>query len=202
MSTRAETLRLIALARGPDPHASRDAEAALLRLHGGLLRQVLRRFSVPAGLPPDDLLQEGRLALLRSVRGYDPQKAAFSSYAIQAIWVALKRACDDYGRGRADRLPEGRLAAPPASLSEDEPDHSGGADPYELPAWVLDALTPLESSVLADRLLYGRSWEETAQAAGVTASRAREAYAWALARLRERLAAPICLRIPSLREAA
>lgn len=73
----------------------RECQDALVRRHEGLVHTVLRRQS-RNGLPYEELLQEGRIALWKAVLGFDPQRGvAFSTYAGRAIrnriWSAVER---------------------------------------------------------------------------------------------------------------
>jgi RNA polymerase sigma factor (sigma-70 family) len=66
----------------------------LLARHERLVHYVVRN-QIWGGVPEDDLLQEGRIALWRAIEGYDPQKgAAFSTYACvaiaRAVWAATR----------------------------------------------------------------------------------------------------------------
>jgi RNA polymerase sigma factor (sigma-70 family) len=56
------------------------------------VRYVVRN-QIWGGVPEDDLLQEGRIALWRAIEGYEPRRgAAFSTYASVAIARAVWRA--------------------------------------------------------------------------------------------------------------
>ena len=74
---------------------------ALVRQHQGLVQAVLRR-QVWNGIPYEDLLQEGRIALWQAILHFDPQRGvAFSTYAWAAIsrrlWQAAARAARPQG---------------------------------------------------------------------------------------------------------
>src|SRR5262245_19459840 len=80
--------------------------ASLLDLHGGLLLRVLGRLKLPAHLRgqagKDDLLQEGRLAILRAARHYDPTRGrTFTAYAARGIYRSYVKLCDSVGRERS-----------------------------------------------------------------------------------------------------
>ncbi len=94
---------------------------ALVRQHQGLVQAVLRR-QVWNGIPYEDLLQEGRIALWQAILHFDPRRGiAFSTYAWAAIshhlWQTIARA----------RRPQGLLplAAPvdPAEWAADAWQH-------------------------------------------------------------------------------
>jgi RNA polymerase sigma factor (sigma-70 family) len=64
---------------------------ALIREHTGLIRTIVRRVKY-GGVPYDDLIQAGRLALWRAVKGFDPHRGVqFSTYGGLAIERALWR---------------------------------------------------------------------------------------------------------------
>ncbi len=68
---------------------------ALLVHHEGLVRYIVRH-QIWGGVPEDDLLQAGRMALWRAIGGYDPERgAAFSTYAsvaiARAVWQATEQ---------------------------------------------------------------------------------------------------------------
>lgn len=67
----------------------------LLVRHERLVHLVVRN-QIWGGVPEDDLLQEGRMALWRAIGGYDPEQgAAFSTYAgvaiAHAVWQATEK---------------------------------------------------------------------------------------------------------------
>jgi RNA polymerase sigma factor (sigma-70 family) len=67
----------------------------LLERHEGLIRWVAGRYRnrLPPGLEWDDLLQEGRLALLRARKHFDPARGSrFSTYATGVLLRELSRA--------------------------------------------------------------------------------------------------------------
>jgi RNA polymerase sigma-B factor len=83
--------RLYAESRAP------DLEAELLRRHERLALLLAMQMS-HRGEPVDDLCQVARLAMLRALRNYDPNRGVqFSSYAVPAILGALKRHLRDRG---------------------------------------------------------------------------------------------------------
>ena len=74
--------------------------------HEGLVHAVLRR-RARGGVPYDDLLQEGRIALWQAVLHFDPHRGvAFSTYAWVAIQRRIWRAVAQANR------PQGRLPLP------------------------------------------------------------------------------------------
>jgi DNA-directed RNA polymerase specialized sigma24 family protein len=158
-----------------DPAQKAYAESELLRLHGGLLRANLRRFSVPAGVDPDDLLQEGRHAFVRAMRLYRPDKGSFSAYVSTAIYLAYKGYADRHCRTQQRRC---SIQPPPPEAT---PQH----DPASLPAWALPACSPLEADLLTQHVLLRRPIAQAAASCGIDAARAREAIQSCLWRLRQ-----------------
>ena len=69
---------------GLHPEVPADPEA-LLRLHEGLVRHLLHRHFAWATRHHDDLLQEGRIALLEAGRRFDPARGGFAGYA--STWI-------------------------------------------------------------------------------------------------------------------
>lgn len=53
--------------------------------HLGLVHHVLKRLFVPSSVDPEDLIQEGVLALCRAIRQYEPDRGGWASYAYTAI---------------------------------------------------------------------------------------------------------------------
>lgn len=151
---------------------------ALIREHTGLIHTILRRVE-HAGVPYDELVQAGRLALWRAVLGFDPERGVrFSTYGGLAIERALWR---EVRRARKQKL-EGYLPAP-------EP-----PEPWTRPA--VRAVLKAAVQQLPDRLqavlvaVYGldghppRSLAAVGRAWGVSGERIRQLREEALVRLR------------------
>jgi RNA polymerase sigma-B factor len=73
----------------------RECLNTLLARHEPLVHYVVRN-QIWGGVPEDDLLQEGRIALWRAIERYDPRRgAAFSTYAsvaiARAVWEATQQ---------------------------------------------------------------------------------------------------------------
>lgn len=80
-----------------------EAKAALVNHNLRLVVNIAKRF-VGAGIPIQDLVQEGNLGLMRAVDMYDPDKGfRFSTYATWWIKQAVTRAIAN--DGRTIRLP-------------------------------------------------------------------------------------------------
>jgi len=79
---------------------------ALMHRHEGLVHAVLRQ-QARGGVPYDDLLQEGRIALWQAILHFDPHRGvAFSTYA----WVAIQRRI--WRAVAQAHRPQGRLSLP------------------------------------------------------------------------------------------
>ena len=75
----------------------RQAGAALLAAHAGLVYAYARRCFVRA-VDPDDVLQEARLGFLRAVDRFDPARAAsLATYAVCRIRQRVARYVQDHG---------------------------------------------------------------------------------------------------------
>ena len=61
---------------------NRRALEQLFKLHGALLKSIVRRHVRASGESYEDLLQVGHVGLMKAVGGYEPGRGArFSSYA-------------------------------------------------------------------------------------------------------------------------
>ncbi len=115
-----------------------------------------------------DLVQEGNLALLKAVEGYDPAKtgsktgrtARFATYASTAAWRAMERAAEADRRARAPGPP----SEPAGDVDPDTLPAPKSANPFERLAkkdsreWlrteiarILETLTDREREILAFR---------------------------------------------------
>jgi len=106
---------------------------SLMHRHEGLVHAVLRQ-QARGGVPYEDLLQEGRIALWQAILHFDPHRGvAFSTYAWVAIQRRIWRAVAQANR------PQGRLA-----LSEPP-------DPLEAAAaaWWMAQVRPTLAETLA-----------------------------------------------------
>jgi RNA polymerase primary sigma factor len=94
-----EELALAQRVAAGDPEAGRALAAANLRLVVSVARRYLNR-----GLPLEDLIQEGNVALLHAVEKFDwTRDCRFSTYAVWWIRQAITRALN--GKARVVRLP-------------------------------------------------------------------------------------------------
>jgi RNA polymerase sigma factor (sigma-70 family) len=101
---------------GPTPEVSlyeqarggcQDSLDLLMARHAGLVVHVVSRQNL-GGLPFEEAVQEGRIALWRALGGYDPRKGyQFSTYAytviVHQIWKAVKDHCETNRREHALR---------------------------------------------------------------------------------------------------
>ena len=87
--------------------ASGDQEARrqLIEAHLGMVSALGRRYARRWGVPLEDLLQEGALALVQAVDHYDPDRGMkLSTYATWWVKQAIRRAAMAYSR--PIRIPE------------------------------------------------------------------------------------------------
>ena len=75
--------------RKTGPHA-RAAEQKFYEANIGLVYMIAQRFRCKLSF--DDRVQEGCVALMAAVRGFDPDRGKFSSYAVPIIERAILRA--------------------------------------------------------------------------------------------------------------
>lgn len=116
------------------------AAAVLLERHGGLIGAVIQRLAPTARHHRDDMMQEGRMALLRAAHGYDPTMGAkFGTYAMTAIrrtlWQELQSLNDWNAANTADEYPGDVIAE------------------ESQPAPTLDTLPPVQARIV--RMRYG-----------------------------------------------
>jgi len=129
----------VLLARARDGDIA--ARGLVLERHLALVRRVAAHYR-GLGLPTDDLVQEGAIALLGAMDTFDPERgAAFSTYAYWPVRCAIGRAVAQ--RGRVVRLPRRVIAA------RDGRTAATGAYTASLDAPVDDSGTPL-GEVIAD----------------------------------------------------
>jgi len=182
-----------------------DARRRLIEAHLGTVSALARRYSRRWGVPLEDLLQEGALALVQAVDHYDPDRGMkLSTYATWWVKQAVRRAA--MAQSRPVRIPE-KLWKRAEELSRAEwclrslPEQEGwDREPSEDSSWtdeeleeVRCALRPvvsLESAIGGEEayeleeLLPDRSAEDPSDA--VARSDARYRLAQALAALPER----------------
>ncbi len=143
-----------------------DKASALTELILRFNNTIRMRAESFSGAAPDDLAQEGFMALLSAVRTYDPDRnASFMTYAQQCIRnrmiTCYKRSKDDF-----DELPEElELPDDPAEIPENKVLERSAAE--ELYRRVSDELSELELSVL-QLYLSKVSYSEISQKLGIS----------------------------------
>lgn len=76
------------------------ARNEIVQSNMGLVGKVVRRYIPSAemmGLTAKDLENYGAIGLMKAVERYDPEKAAFSTYALQWIWSEVQRQLQNQG---------------------------------------------------------------------------------------------------------
>jgi RNA polymerase sigma factor (sigma-70 family) len=74
-----------------------DASQKLLQSNVGLIDHWAKKY-VGKGVEAEDLMQEGRIGMLRAIKGFEPDHgASFATYASWWIRQAMGRACERYG---------------------------------------------------------------------------------------------------------
>jgi RNA polymerase sigma factor (sigma-70 family) len=166
-------------------------------------------FSDARGADAEDLDGVGYIALLRAAELYNPQTAAFSTYAVNSIWRQMlmerrRQVCGliripDYitGQERADLIELLRpCGEPTGSLADLSHRPASISDHDELRAALADAVAQLSGraqAVARLRLQNGASNGEIAAALGVT----RQAVSLTMKRLRRKLSAALVRFAPS-----
>src|SRR5215212_109988 len=189
-----------------------EARRQLIEAHLSTVSALGRRYARRWGVPVDDLLQEGALALVQAVDHYDPGRGMkLSTYATWWVKQAIRRAA--MAQSRPVRVPE-RLWERAEELSRAErclgprPEQEGwGWEPSEASSWsgeeleeVRCALRPVvsleapvgEGASELGELLPDPSVEDPSEA--VARSDARYRLAEALAALPERERTVLCGR--------
>jgi RNA polymerase sigma factor (sigma-70 family) len=93
-----EDLHLVLRARS----GNRASEAEIIRRYASFVRLRASSYFI-AGGDPDDLVQEGMLGLIHAARGFHPNGARFSTYAVACIEGTIRRGLRE--QGRVVRLP-------------------------------------------------------------------------------------------------
>jgi RNA polymerase sigma factor (sigma-70 family) len=115
----------------------RQARQRFIEANLGLVVTIALRYQ-KSDLPLDDKIQEGNLALMRAVDGFQPGRGKFSSYAGVIIEHAILRACREEGTVRVPEhvhvgVHRGTMKAP-AALGDFYPifeDEVGGMFEHE-----------------------------------------------------------------------
>lgn len=181
-------------------------QTALLKQHEGWLALNANHWlRLNPWLDFDDLMQEGRLALLRAYERFDPSA---NNKLLTYATIFIHRAMGEHARGFAHpvRYPrqrgQVRLAVQRISFGEPlfdgatrtwsevlaapEPDleYSPAGDLMALVEKALKKLTPKQRAVINARFIYGRKLREIGEELGVTRERVRQIEVKALRLLR------------------
>ncbi len=169
---------LVAQARAELPYRT-GAFEALMRRHGGRIRQLTRRFAVSAA-DAEDLTQEVMLKVFFQLPRFRAE-AAFTTW----LWRLTANVCIDHQR-RQDARPvmvagaEDEIAPEPA----DPRDPIAAAQARMDVERLLRQLPPEDRMVVLLRLLVGLEFAEIANTTGLGLSAAKMRYARALDKLR------------------
>jgi RNA polymerase sigma factor (sigma-70 family) len=146
-----------------------------------IAQRAAHRYFAP-GLDPDDLEQEGQLALLLALPHYDPARhGALEAYLAVSVRHRLYRLCRQAWRREA------RRAEMPADVEAPTPREDELADARAVVGRLLASLTPQQQQVLT-LLSEGRKPRQIAADLGVTPASVHSTRYAALARLKEMLA--------------
>ena len=108
-----------------------DARCRLIAAYLGMVSALARCYAKRWGVSPEDLMQEGALALVQAVDHYDPRRGMkLSTYVTWWVKQAVRRAA--MAQSRPVRIPE-RLWERASELSRDEqrPGSRSGQDPRD-----------------------------------------------------------------------
>ncbi len=204
----------------PDPIAEAEAIAdwkagdilaggRLLKMHEGLIRSIARRH-VTTLCELDDLLQIGRLTLLRTAIEHDPMRARLATFAFHRLNNRVQdyaRHCryavnvSDFAHRKGARPHAARLDAPIGEADGTLHDVLAAPEreePTGLDVWTLvDALPASEAHVL--RLLYGTS-PQTMPEIGAALGTSKQAVHATKERALDRLRAAVIKGAQSIRK--
>jgi RNA polymerase sigma factor (sigma-70 family) len=154
----------------------RNSESEVIQNHEKLLKHVAKTFA-SAGVPLEDLLQEGRLALVVAHRRWR-EEAAFWTYArpfvLEALCNAVKKARTDAAYCIDDPGTLEAIAYPAASPED-----------VVIAQDLLGALNARDRSFLLESVVAESSFEEIARRLGVGKSGAKFVCDRALAKMRK-----------------
>lgn len=174
--------------------------------HDGLIYMCARRYmyflQLRASVDMDDLMQEGRLAVMAAEKTYNPKKGAFSSWAWRYICKAMRRALGiTTVDGKTHFRPDPASLDVPTSEDEEltlleqiaDPDAWDGgemavaADDRRAVREAIEQLTGDQHTIAMECLLCGRPLAEVARAHGIAHFKARDAEYKAIINLRRLL---------------
>ncbi len=177
----------------------RESEATLLRQHEKLIRWTASEMWRKSPLRTDaaqleDLVQEGRISLLRAARQWDPERAALWSFARRSVKSdmrdALRREIRAYNSTvKSDHTDEAGVFA---SVADDKKLASESAelqDDLELLEKEIELLSEVERKVLWNLFGEEKTSRDTAEALGIGHATVGRTKWNALEKLRERMEA-------------
>ncbi len=94
--TPVETHEKLIACKDASPAERRRLEDEVVRAHLPLARRLARRYA-RTSIDVDDLTQVANLALIKAMRGFNPEAGAFEPYAHATIHGELKRYLRDFG---------------------------------------------------------------------------------------------------------
>lgn len=171
--------------------------------HDGLIYICARRYmyflQLRASVDIDDLMQEGRLAVMAAEKTFNPKKGAFSSWAWRYICKAMRRALGiSTVDGKTHFRPDPASLDAPTSEDEEftlleqiaDPDAWDGgemavaADDRRAVREAIEQLTGDQHTIATECLLCGRPLVKVAKELDITHMKARDAEYKAISNLR------------------
>ena len=154
--SQSDTIAMLTAAQGADRSERARLEEDIVRSYQPTARRLAGRYC-GYGADIDDLVQVANMALVKAIRGFDPERGAFQAYAKATIDGDLKKYLRDYGWSIK---PPRRVQELQAQLLRraEEMAHRGGVQPSttEL-AEAMDATISDIGEALAARSCYSPS---------------------------------------------
>ena len=94
--SQSDTIAMLTAAQCADRSERARLEEDIVRANQPAARRLARRFS-GHGADMDDLVQVANLAVVKAIRGFNPERGAFQAYAKATIDGDLKKYLRDYG---------------------------------------------------------------------------------------------------------
>lgn len=167
---------------------SRAEQAELLATHDKAIERMARRYSSSIA-PTQDLIQEGRLALLRAAETFDASRGVpLIGYAWRFISSAMLRFVNCELSERVSRSDEGLVAL----IAGDGPspeDEAGDAEMIDCLHEAMQDLTEEDRKILSLFYFQGKGLKPIAEELGVSAAWAHRLFHAAIAILANRLEA-------------
>ena len=164
-----------------------ESEASIIKRHDKLIAYVAQRFS-RSGVSQQDLLQEGRIALLQAARAWRAEyETQLWTFAHKAVFGAMLRYVDS---NRSEELDMSELE--PETPPENPETAVATAECLPIASREFFALRPEEQRIVRLHLIDGRSLRDIAREQGdADHTRVRRIYGEAIAKLRERVGAQL-----------